>query len=60
MPVSRTRSIPATAERTLHPTKGYRKVSMKRSLAAAATVAIKSGKVSADLNQMRNFLKHGA
>lgn len=59
MPVSRTRSIPASAERTLHPTKGYRKVSMKRSLAAVATAAIKSGMVSADLGRVRSYLKNG-
>ncbi|CDN47547.1 hypothetical protein [Neorhizobium galegae] len=60
MPVSRKRPISSTAERVLHPTKGYRKVSVKRSLAATATAAIKSGKVSAELGLLRNFLQHGA
>lgn len=60
MPVSRNRSIPATAERVLHPTKGYRKVSVKRSRAATVVQAIQAGLVNADLMTMRRFLATGA
>ncbi|MBD8687056.1 MULTISPECIES: hypothetical protein [unclassified Rhizobium] len=60
MPVSRNRSMPATAERVLHPTKGYRKVSVERSRAAFLTQQIAAGRVPADLGLMRNFLINGA
>ena len=44
--------------RTLHPTKGWRKLSVKRGRAEMLVASIRNG-ASADLKSMRNFLQHG-
>lgn len=45
-------------ERVLHPTKGFRKLSVKRGRAQAIVASIHQGQ-NADLRSMRRFLQQG-
>jgi hypothetical protein len=45
-------------DRVLHPTNGFRSLSVRRSRAQALVSAIMNGR-SADLSEMRRFLVHG-
>ncbi|MBN9346631.1 MAG: hypothetical protein J0I48_10605 [Devosia sp.] len=58
MPLSNSkRPVKTTDERVLHPTKGYRKVSVKRGRAATAMQAILRGGMAVDLRSLQQFIR---